>query len=528
MKTSSTCLAVLFAMCVHNPAAAQVQQGGDRQAQADYQAGVAAQAKGDSRTAAAEFRKAIELDSTFIKAHIAYIDATLSAALVSGQRAAEDGQLPAMKPLVEDYQKWATNDKGLTGVTKLARALGYDPRFEGGAQVAHLLIGACAAEPQVVPYLIDAARRLRDSDTQRAFAYARGLRSSNDREYVAILNDIVSRYPKRPVALSALRDLAVEAPTATEKRAALEKIRGDFAQYAHYRKALHISDMYAPDAQYDAAMHALFAIYVNDGDPRAGPLADAMAKANPGDRAWAASAFFQQMLASWSLDVLREAGDSRALVDATRIQLELLQARVLGDPSQAYASLLNGYSETPAESLKSALYEAGAKVHKTRPQIDDDLWQAKNRDARPFRPFELSTYDGKQIHSSDFRGKVVLVTFWFPTCAACLVEFPYFQQVVDRVGRDNHFALLAINGLPDQDNLVQRLFARMKLSFTPLKVPNAAWVKNYNVGSFPTNFLLDAQGRVIYSGFTLRGEEDLKLLNSRVDQLLAHLAAAPG
>jgi thiol-disulfide isomerase/thioredoxin len=528
MKTSLTCLAVLLAVSAHYPAAAQSPQGNDRQAQADYQAGVAARAKGDSRGAAAEFRKAIEFDSTFIEAHIAYIDASLSAALVSGQRAGEDGQLPAMKPLVEYYQKRAANDKGLTGVAKLARALGYDPRFEAGAQVAHLLIGACAAEPQVVPYLIDAARRLRDSNPQRALAYARGLRSSNETEYVETLNYIVAHNPKQLVALSALRTLAAEAPAATEKKAALEEIRGDFGQYAHFRKAAHISDMYAPDAQYDAAMHALFAIYVNDGDPRAGPLADAMAKANPGDRAWAASALFQQMLAPWTLDVMREAGDSRALVDATRIQLELLQARVLGDPPEAYASLLNGYSETPAESLKSALYEAGAKAHKTRPQIDDDLWQARNRDAKPFRPFELSTYDGKQIRSSDFRGRVVLVTFWFPTCAACLVEFPYFQQVVDRVGRGNHFALLAINGLPEQDNLVQPLFARMKLSFTALKASNAAWVKNYNVSSFPTNFLLDAQGRVIYSGFTLRGEEDLKLLNSRVDQLLAHLSAAPG
>ena len=73
MKTSSTCLAVLLAVSAHHPAAAQAPHGDDRQAQADYQAGVAARAKGDSRAAAAEFRKAIELDSTFIEAHIAYI-----------------------------------------------------------------------------------------------------------------------------------------------------------------------------------------------------------------------------------------------------------------------------------------------------------------------------------------------------------------------------------------------------------------------------------------------------------------------
>ena len=525
MRTSAAYLALFLAMRTLDSAPAEAANA-NRPAQAAYQEGAAARARGEPRAAAAQFRRAVELDSSFIDAHIAYIDATLATALAAGPLVASDGQLPAMMPMVADYQKWAATDKNLTGVTKLARALGYDPRYEGGAQVSHLLVGACAAEPQVVPYLSEARHKLMSTAPERALAYGRGLRTANTTEYLATLNDIIERYPKRPIALSALRDLADAAATPVQRAAALERIRRDFAQYAHARKAEKISDMYAPDAQYDAAMRALFALYVNEGDPKAGPLADAMAKANPGDRAWAASAFFQEMMASWSLKVVREAGDSRALLAATRTQLVLLQARAAGEPQLSYASLLNGYAETPVASLEAALYDVGAKLHKTRPQIDDDLWTAKVRDAKPFRPFELSTYDGRQLRSSEFRGKVVLVTFWFPTCAACLVEFPYFQKVVDRLGKDGRFGLLAINGMPDQDNLVQPLFARMKLSFTPLKVPEAAWsMRNYQVSSFPTNFLLDAQGRVIYSGFTLRGPGDIELLNSRIDQLLAHHSA---
>jgi cytochrome oxidase Cu insertion factor (SCO1/SenC/PrrC family) len=36
--------------------------------------------------------------------------------------------------------------------------------------------------------------------------------------------------------------------------------------------------------------------------------------------------------------------------------------------------------------------------------------------------FTLSTLDGKQVSLSDFRGKPVMLNFWYTTCPGCLKE----------------------------------------------------------------------------------------------------------
>jgi hypothetical protein len=89
--------------------------------------------------------------------------------------------------------------------------------------------------------------------------------------------------------------------------------------------------------------------------------------------------------------------------------------------------------------------------------------------------------------------------------------------------------VLAINSLPDEDDMVPRLFKRMKVSFTQLKVPSDGWLRQkYGTWIYPANVPLDGAVRVIYREFTLRGPSDLELLKNRVEELLAHTPKAPG
>ena len=41
--------------------------------------------------------------------------------------------------------------------------------------------------------------------------------------------------------------------------------------------------------------------------------------------------------------------------------------------------------------------------------------------------FTLTTLDGKQVSLSDFRGKPVMLNFWYTTCPGCLAEIPGMQ-----------------------------------------------------------------------------------------------------
>jgi len=69
------------------------------------------------------------------------------------------------------------------------------------------------------------------------------------------------------------------------------------------------------------------------------------------------------------------------------------------------------------------------------------------------------------------------------------------------------------------------LLKRMNLKLNVLKAPDERWEKeNYGVMGAPWNFLLDAEGRLIYRYFYVRNSEELRVMESRIEWLLAHVA----
>ena len=43
--------------------------------------------------------------------------------------------------------------------------------------------------------------------------------------------------------------------------------------------------------------------------------------------------------------------------------------------------------------------------------------------------FVVKDRQGKEVSLSDYRGKVVILNFWGTTCAPCVEELPYFEQL---------------------------------------------------------------------------------------------------
>ncbi|MBU0508488.1 redoxin domain-containing protein [bacterium] len=113
--------------------------------------------------------------------------------------------------------------------------------------------------------------------------------------------------------------------------------------------------------------------------------------------------------------------------------------------------------------------------------------------------FDLaSDWDSTRYRLQDYRGQVVLVTFFFSNCTGCIEEFPHIQSVYDDPAYEGKVLVLGVDFVD-----IFRTFARFRdehpslgLTF-PLLHDAAQSVKTaYGVTTMPANFLIDQKGRV--------------------------------
>ena len=150
------------------------------------------------------------------------------------------------------------------------------------------------------------------------------------------------------------------------------------------------------------------------------------------------------------------------------------------------------------------------------------VWEALDAAARPTSDFALRTLDGQPASLSALRGRVVLVTFWFPSCAPCRAEFPYLEAL-----RAKHeasgFTVLAID-ITREDAAAKRAISELKVAFPSLTGEEhvvEAVKAAYRVKTAPTSVLVDREGRAMYREERFTGEPGIALLERRIELLLA-------
>ena len=185
-------------------------------------------------------------------------------------------------------------------------------------------------------------------------------------------------------------------------------------------------------------------------------------------------------------------------------KLQLLEAELndkSGKTKQSYENLVKLQAKEPTEELAAALKTYASKIGKTEGDISKDVWAERDKNSKPAAPFELGLYTSdKKAKLTDYAGKVVLLTFWFPGCGPCRGEFPNFENVV-RKFKGQDLAYLAINVAPIQDPYVIPFVKGTKYSFTPLRGDSDFAQKAYGVRGEPTNFLIDKKGNIVFANF---------------------------
>ena len=135
---------------------------------------------------------------------------------------------------------------------------------------------------------------------------------------------------------------------------------------------------------------------------------------------------------------------------------------------------------------------------------------------KPAPDFALKDADGRTVHLSDYKGKVVLLDFWATWCGPCRMEIPWFIEM-QRDNKDRGFEVLGVsmddNGWED----VKPFLSEMKINYRVV-IGNDATAQLYgDVESLPTTFLIDRDGKIAVVHVGLTSKRDFQ---DGVEQLL--------
>lgn len=116
--------------------------------------------------------------------------------------------------------------------------------------------------------------------------------------------------------------------------------------------------------------------------------------------------------------------------------------------------------------------------------------------SKRFPPLDLQDLN-QQAHSlSNYRDKVVLVSFWASWCTPCVTEMPGMQRLADSL-KDQPFMILAVN-VSEPENRIQEFLRRMNLRLTVLMDREGDTMRAWHGKVLPTSFLVDRAGSVRY------------------------------
>jgi peroxiredoxin len=132
--------------------------------------------------------------------------------------------------------------------------------------------------------------------------------------------------------------------------------------------------------------------------------------------------------------------------------------------------------------------------------------------------WELRDLDGKAVHLSDFKGKVVILDFWATWCPPCRAELPSFVALQKKYQAQG----LAVVGISvDQGGAdAVKSFAQKAGINYPIVLSDGKVTDAYGgIEGIPTTFIIDRNGHIVKKHVGLTNEDEFEseikpLLNS--------------
>lgn len=535
-------------VAANTPRTGEARYEGSAEAQAAFKEADTARKAGKIPDAIVGYKKAIDLDPNYAKAHFEYVlyegshhtlsaifDFAAQAKLSKEQRdqqTKKNRELDKVnqKGLIDFYTKrmaehpdqaiypWALGlvfiESDLARQQELCeRAVKIDPTFAQGYECLGMLAGVRVSAAKELEYLRKAFE-LAPNDEEIAGLYASVLGDAGQAD-TAEIKALLQKFPDSyPIAMT-LTDQANALKPDSARIAALDELRKDGSK---------------PAASY-AAEH-LYASYIDSDLEKARALTTELAGPEKKDAQWAARLSYVEALIKARADLAAKKPDTAlAALKAAEKQKDqgpdkqwyLTQAQALdasGKTSDAIKLLRDSFVAAPNDQVLDALHQYGTKAGKSVAQVDADIWAGYQAKAQPTKALKLKRLDnGQDVSLADYKGKPVIVDFWYPQCGPCRASFPYLQKVAAKY-RDKGLTVLAITSIEDQQPFALPYLVQKKYDFVGL-AGSEAFSSTWGVEGYPTTFLIGADGRV-YMKPTIYDAAHQRSTELAVEQMLAH------
>ena len=173
--------------------------------------------------------------------------------------------------------------------------------------------------------------------------------------------------------------------------------------------------------------------------------------------------------------------------------------------------------------VASAFAAAGALSYAAPPAGNASAAEAP----RPAPEFQgIDTWlNSKPLALDQLRGKVVLVDFWTYTCINCLNHLPSIQSWHEKY-KDQGLVVVGVHtpefSYEKSTSNVQSAINRLHIKHAVAQDNSYATWKAYSNSYWPAVYLIDKQGRIVYSHF---GEGSYGATEKKIQQLLAEQPA---
>lgn len=119
-------------------------------------------------------------------------------------------------------------------------------------------------------------------------------------------------------------------------------------------------------------------------------------------------------------------------------------------------------------------------------------------------PIKFEVFDRQKnlITDDNFKNKIVLLDFWTTTCGVCFKKFPQVQSVYDRYEKDDSVKILAVNSPLEEDtpNQAFEMIKEREYDFPVVITKDKSLAEKYGVKGFPTTFVINRNGQIVYKG----------------------------